>query len=157
MDVHSCTPPGPIAWGMNPPMRRLSSTVMRRNRRWSSGTCAMPSSTMRWDGVATRLVPSICMLPHIGRIGLAGAVGADHRDRLAGDLASLTASRTGSEYGKSQRTTTATSDWCRSADRAVLTCMKQKWRSATRSTCAGRTPPYDGRCNHPLAALKLQA
>ena len=41
---------------------------------------------MRWDGVATRSMASICMLPRIGRIqsgdhahqdGLAGAVGAD--------------------------------------------------------------------------------
>jgi hypothetical protein len=35
------------------------------------------------------------MLPRIGRIGLAGAVGADHRDRLTGDLASLQADRVG--------------------------------------------------------------
>jgi hypothetical protein len=50
---------------------------------------------MRWDGVATRSMPSICMLPRIGRISLAGAVGADRRDRVAGDLASLQADRVG--------------------------------------------------------------
>lgn len=57
--------------------------------------------------------------------GLAGAVGADHGDRLAGDLASLqadraprsartcpTTCRTGSECGQPQRTTTTASDWC---------------------------------------------
>ena len=103
MDVHFCTPPGPIAWGMNPPMRRLSSTVMRGNRRRFSGTCAMPSATMRWDGVAkvdafhlhAAAHPAVQSGDDAHQDGLAGAVGADHRDRLAGDLASLQADRAG--------------------------------------------------------------
>jgi hypothetical protein len=50
MDVHFCTPPGPIAWGMNPPMPEVVLHRMRGNRRRFSGTCPMPSSTMRRGG-----------------------------------------------------------------------------------------------------------
>ena len=57
------------AGGMKAPMRRLSSTVMRGNRRRFSGTCAMPSSTMRCAGVAQRgRCPPCAIVPRVGRI-----------------------------------------------------------------------------------------
>ena len=74
-------------------MRRLSSTVMRGNSRRFSGTCAMPSSRMRCAGVVSRSAPSMPMAPsrgpdqtgdHAHQRGLAGAVGTDDADRLAG-------------------------------------------------------------------------
>jgi hypothetical protein len=64
MDVHCSTPPAPIAWAM-----AHAGVVLHRHAREQgrfSGTCAMPSSTMRWDGAA-RSMPSIWMLPRIGR------------------------------------------------------------------------------------------
>ena len=175
MDVHFCTPPGPIAWGMNPPMRRLSSTVMRGNRRRFSGTCTMPSSTMRWrrgDEVdAFHLHAAAHRADQSGDDAHQDVLPAPlgpitgpprRRSRVPASGSSLrsartcpTTCRTGSEYGQPQRTTTTASNWCRSADPAAPSCMRQKWRSATRPTRVSRLPPYDGRCADPLAALKL--
>src|SRR5882724_3884549 len=56
------------AAGAKPPILRLSSTVMRGNRRRLSGTWAMPSSTIRCAGVAARSTPSMTSVPEVGRI-----------------------------------------------------------------------------------------
>ena len=80
------------ASGMKAPIFRLSSTVSRGNSRRFSGTWAMPRPTMRCAGVASTSVPSIAIEPrarpdqsrdHAHQRRLAGAVGADHADRLA--------------------------------------------------------------------------
>ena len=92
MDVHFCTPPGPIAWGMNPPMRRF---VLHRHAREQAAVLRHMRDAELDDAVGRRgEIDAFHMHAAAHRAdqpgddahqrGLAGAVGSDQRDSLSG-------------------------------------------------------------------------